>query len=168
MSTAQVNRWNFRDGTVVGVPIQHVMTVSTTSTTYTTTTPFDNTIPTSSEGSEITSLSTAITPKKVGNKIKVTCSIFWAASGISAYIFSLFLNSGASSVCTVSSTLTGSAYTSVTTFSYIHTVTDLTAITFKVRVGPQSAGTFYFNRAVAGDIFGGTATSSMVLEEIQA
>jgi len=39
--------------------------------------------------------------------------------------------------------------------------------TFNVRVGPNG-GTLYWNRAVAGDIYGGTLTSSITVTEVEA
>jgi hypothetical protein len=166
MSDLYVDRLNFRDGTVMGTPIQTVLTRTSTLQSVTTTIPQDNTIPTSSEGTELTGLTTSFTPKKIGNIIIVTVNLFFGTSANVSAAAALFKNSDAAAIAAAGqiSNITVSSMM----FHHKETVTSLDAISFKVRMGPTSAATVYLNGVAGAQLFGGVASSSITIEEIQA
>lgn len=170
MSEIKVNRWLFEDtGQPVGCIIQSVLTRSSALQTMTTTIPADDTIPTSSEGTEITGLTTNFTPKKIGNKIRVTINLFFCtSSSISFGTCALFKNSDVSAVAVAAQGSYAASAASSLTCVHEETVSSLSQITFKVRLGPSSATTISVNGLSGVRVFGGTATSSMLIEEIQA
>ena len=164
MSQIKVDRWQFRDGTTVGTAIQTAYSQIVTSTTTTTTIPLDDTIPQSTEGAEF--LTVTITPKKIGNVLRVQAIIFFGLSGNSIGAAALFKNSDASAVAAVAQV--NNTAVSVMTLNYYETITSLTAITFKVRCGPTGAVTFRINGGTAARVFGGVTNSSITVQEIQA
>lgn len=169
MSELITNRWLFRSGAAVGCPIQSVLTTTSAYQLANTVVPADDTIPTSSEGTELTNLTTSFTPKKVGNTIVVTVRLFFSSSTAVNAVATLLKDSGASAVAAAGQGCSGvNAYASLV-FSYKETITSLTAISFKVRLGPTGAASLYLNGSSgAARLFGGVASSSMLIEEIQA
>lgn len=167
MSDLYVDRLNFRDGTIMGTPIQSVYTRSAALQTMTTTIPHDNTIPTSSEGTEVTALATTITPKKIGNVLKVSVNVMYACSTNINIATCLFKDSDAAAIAVVDHACFAAGIATVHLTHY-EEVTSLTAITFKVRLGGASAGTISVNGLSGTQIFGGVACSTVTIEEIQA
>lgn len=167
MSEIKVDRWLGTSGTARGCAIQSVRTTSSALQTMTTTVPHDDTIPTSSEGTEVTALATTITPQRVGNVLKISIVVSAACSTSVNVACCLFKDSGAAAVAVTSiGPVTGGSATFVLT--YYETVVSLTAITFKVRMGPASAATVSVNGLAGVRLFGGVSTSTMTVEEIQA
>lgn len=169
MSDLYVDRLNFRDGTVMGTPIQTVLTTTSAYQLANTVVPADDTIPTSSEGTELTNLTTSFTPKTVGNTIVVTVRLFFSSSTAVNAVAILLKDAGAAAVAAAGQGCSGAnAYASLV-FSYKETVTSTDAISFKVRLGPTGAASLYLNGSSgAARLFGGVASSSILIEEIQA
>lgn len=165
MSEVLVDALKFRDGTLMGVVVQTAYSQSGTVATGTTTTPYDNTIPQSSEGTQFMSVS--ITPRNVNNILKVT-TVFWGAISATStdLTVALFRDSIANALSAVS---TFGATNQRVCLTFVHYVVagSLDATTFKVRAGGSSASTITFNGSGGGQIFGGVAGSSITVEEIQ-
>lgn len=166
MSTIQVNRFENSSGVAYGTVLQVVNTLNTTYSSSATTMPVDDTIPQSTEGFEI--LSASITPKSASNKLKITvsanlsCSI---AGGIGIGV-ALFQDSGTSAIaCSISSLYSTGAVLNIPLIYYM-TAGTTSSTTFKVRAGCNSGSTLV-NGNNATRIFGGTAVSSITIEEIQ-
>jgi len=136
---------------------------------YTVIIPNDNTIPQITEGTQILSLS--ITPKKIGNKIRITSQIYISElTNIGDLITcAIFKNSDANAISSGSVQLaglnTGNMY-----LSKEYTTTDLNLLTFSLRVG-NDIGNVTVNgvmTSIANDIrdLGNTVVTYLKLEEI--
>jgi hypothetical protein len=161
MSEILVNRLKFEDNTPMGAVIQFEYQEINTQTATTSIIPADNTIPQSSEGLQL--FSVTITPKKIGNVLKVYGSFYiqMTANGLAA--FSLFKDSNASAETAVSHVVNAS--NSTVHLTHIETVISLDAIEFKIRGGITGAGP---TLRVSPDTFGGKSKSYLIIEEIQA
>lgn len=133
--------------------------------TTTTQIPFDDTIPTSTEGSEFMTL--AITPASATNRLRTTVVFnFSASSGAVACAAALFQDSGVSAIA-VGSSEGGSAAGQT---QQIIIVDDRVAgttspTTFRLRAGPGSAVTLTFNGSGGARRFGGVMSSSITIVE---
>jgi len=128
--------------------------------------PYDGTLPQNTEGTEITELATAITPKSASSKIKVTVDIpLIDASGNKIFIGSLFKDSDADALTSGAFTLINTNNPSMFTLVYYENATDTTARTYKFRYGGHAAGTVYVGQSAAGVTLGGVQYS-MTVEEI--
>lgn len=163
MSELLVNRWKFEDNTVVGTVIQTAYQEISTSTSVTVTIPLDDTIPQSSEGTEF--FTKEITPKKIGNLLKIQCFILFGTGASALGIAALFKNSDANAVSAVSALANSVLHTM--TLTHFEVVTSLTPITFKVRCGTNNGNYFRLNGSSAR-VFGGVGKSYLLIEEIQA
>lgn len=167
MSEGLFDRWSFRNGNTVGCTIQSILTSTSALQTMTTTIPHDDTIPTSSEGTALTNVLGSIMPKKIGNKIRVTLNLMYACSANVNVTASLFKNGGSAAIsCATQATF--AAGVAKLPLIYEETVTSLSLTSFTVRLGPASAGTISLNGLSGARLFGGTAFSSILIEEIQA
>lgn len=126
--------------------------------------PLDDTIPQITEGKEFMSLS--ITPKNVNNKLKIQVVVVLNSSAPVNAIVALFKDSTSNALAVAATLLTSSTRLATISFNYILTAATISATTFTVRCGLQSAGTFYFNSISSGRLFGGAAASSIIIQEI--
>lgn len=154
-----------KPGDVVQVRRANTATTITTNTQI----PLDNTIPQSTEGGGAFSL--AITPTSVANLLRVQSRILASDDGSSTTIISsLFRDSGANAVAV--GTSTGGAATTLASAAIDYWVKSLTnsSTTFTVNFGSATTNTVRLN-ATAGSsagVFGGTANSYIVIEEIMS
>lgn len=149
-------------GTVsAGSIINSVSAEYTTFTGFSVTIPTDDTIPQSSEGTQL--LSVSITPSSATNKLRARY-MFWAAAS-SIGVAALF-NGGANAIQVTAGTMsTGS----LMPFSGEVEITAGTtsAVTISLRVGAQS-GTMYVNGIITPSrLFGGASRAVLVVEEIK-
>ena len=147
-----------------GKVVQMVNVVSTAVATGTTVLPIDETIPQITEGTEFMTL--AITPKHADNVLIIDVRVFasigtdqrWATAA-------LFVGSTADALAV------GTSYIELATeadiIPLLHKVTAgvTTALTFRVRAGPDAAATLTFNGISGGPAFGGITKSSITITE---
>ena len=126
--------------------------------------PFDDTIPQNTEGGEF--LTVAITPKNANNKLLVEVLAFGEVSVAAWVTTALFKDSVAGALAATSSyqgIATGGA---LCVLRYEMSAGGISVITFKARIGMQTAGTFALNALSAGTrVFGGVAASSIRVTE---
>ena len=144
--------------------LQSLYDSSTTADDTTTVIPFDNTLPTSSEGAA-TDLSIAITAANASNFIEVSVSVY--------------ASSESGSILPVATLLDGSTVVAVGTgfnaasgpipIFFRVAAGDTNEHTWTVRFGPGSAGTCGYNtNASAVSVFGTATLSTLFVKEIQA
>lgn len=163
---------NFNGATLtppVGWQVQRVNGVDTAVTTVSATIPIDDTIPQNTEGTELTTLATAITPKSATNilEIEVAVPVAINTAGAIAAI-ALFQDSTAGALAATA--FTNGTNDSQTTLHlrYRMVAGTTSATTFKVRLGTTS-GSVFTNGLFAGTrVFGGVSAARMVIREIQA
>lgn len=168
MSTIKVNRFENTSSVGYGCVLQVVNTQSSALQTITSATiGLDDTIPQNTEGVEITGLATTITPKSATNKLRITVNISFAGTTGLTPVAALFQDSTANAIAASfgSSPFTNTA-AGVFSFTHYMTAGTTSATTFKIRAA-SDVGTIYINGRGAGRYFGGVATSSITIEEIQ-
>ncbi len=130
-----------------GTVVQVVNTISGAVATGTTTMPNDDTIPQNTEGTEWMTL--AITPKATTNKLRIDVVWYGSIDNADVYSMALFQDT-----------------TMVVHLTHYMAAGTTSATTFKVRGGPNSAGTATFNGVSGGRIYGGVAASTITITEI--
>lgn len=165
MSEANFNRWNFENGAPVGCVIQTKYTNTSAVFTSAVSMINDDSIPQSSEGSEL--LTVSITPKKVGNILKVSAHIYATnSSSVNNVIAAIFKNNLTDAVSANIFYIANAGNGGVLPLLHFETVTSTANITFKVRIG-ATAGTVTVNGTVGSRRFGGVASTYLMVEEIQ-
>lgn len=126
--------------------------------------PGDDTIPQSTEGTQI--LTCSITPTKSANNLRVKVSIpeIICATSLSV-VGAVFRDSGANAVGAAIA-FTGATLTSLN-FSFVVSAASTSATTFKLRVGPTASGTIYVNGNASARQLGGIQVATMTIEEIE-
>lgn len=137
-----------------------------TTSTGTTTIPFDNTIPQVGEGTEF--MTVAYTPTATGNKIRVTATIYGAYSVAATVTAALHQNGAANAIAAVAAQTTTTNQNIQLNLVWEITAPSTSAITFSIRVGGSTAGTFTFNGNNGAAVFGGVVSSALVVTEIKA
>jgi len=141
----------------------------TTVLTGTTIIPFDDTIPTSSEGTALTGLTASITPKTTTNKLRVTVSVPVAAGTVQkAVAVALFVNGGGNAVAVGVNECSNNDNPSVINFTHEYIPGVTTAQTFTLRFGPSTATTITINGGAGARFFAGTLKATIVVEELRA
>jgi hypothetical protein len=151
-----------------GTPVQILRETDGSAATGTTTIPYDDTIPTSTEGDQY--MTVTITPTSAVNRLLITHSGIYASSSTAANaIAALFQDAGASALAVVVGGRNAAAG-SVAAVNLEHRMIAAiaTATTFKLRAGYGSAGTTTFNGAAGARSFGGVFASHLTVEEIMA
>ena len=147
-----------------GKVAQIVSTLVEGAATTTTTIPYNDTIPQNNEGGEFMTL--AITPTNASSilriDVKLTASINSSGQNIGV---ALFQDSTANALAGTLQLILG--HTELQESSINHTMTAGTTseTTFKVRAGPHSAGTCYFNSKGGSSFYGGVLNSSIIITE---
>lgn len=149
-----------------GSVVQSVVGTYAANANLSTVIPYDDTIPTSSEGTQIISVS--ITPRSTTNKLRIRFSGVAVGDGIAIAMAAAIFNGGAAAIgaaVIVAPAAGHSHMLSVPDVEYTPGV--LTAQTITVRAGPSS-GNMRFNGSHAARIFGGVQVAALVVEEISA
>jgi len=148
-----------------GSVLQVVNTQSGAVATGTTAIPIDDTIPQNTEGTEFMTL--AITPTNINNKLVVQVVMQLSTNADANIGIALFQDSTANALAV--QTFRQDISTGLTILNLIHYMTAGTtsSTTFKARGGAGS-GTYTFNGAGGGRIFGGVMSSSITIMEIAA
>lgn len=136
-------------------------------TAYTTTIPLDDTIPQSSEGSEIVTAS--ITLSSTSSRLRVTFSgMVGDSAGSLHVILAVFQDSGTDAIFAKAMHHASATVTYPLDFVFEYSPATTSAITIKVRAGPSSAATIRFNGNSSGRYFGGVSKAALVLQEVFA
>lgn len=149
-----------------GSVVKTSITPYNSTSTGTTTIPFDNTIPQVGEGTEF--MTVAYTPAATGNKIRVEATIYGAYSVAATVTAALYQNGGANAIAAVAAQTTTTNQNVQLKLVWEITAASTSAITFSIRVGGSTAGTFTFNGNNGAAVFGGVVASALVVTEIKA
>lgn len=167
-ATAPTVVQTFRDGyRKTGDTVQRAAFITGAVATGTTTIPQDDTIPQSTEGTQF--MTVAITPSSALNVLSIESS-FNGASTVNQFpIMALFQDSVASalSVTWVESGASGGA-PFILYLSHVMYAATVSATTFKIRVGGNSASTITFNGSSGARAFGGVFNSYITVTELFA
>lgn len=150
-------------GTGVGVSrvlAQTLISTLGTVATGTTVIPQDDTIPQNTEGDQYLSL--AITPTNVNSTLEIEVLIFLAGAGNP--IAALFQDSTASALA-AGIAFSSANWTEGVRIKHTMTAGTLSATTFKVRAGTNSAGTTTVNGVTGARLFGGAMVSQITIKE---
>lgn len=145
---------------VVGIANTQTGTVATGTTVM----PQDNTIPQSTEGDQY--MTVTYTPTSASNNLRIDVAAFGSISANVSMCTALFQDSIANALAANTQYASGGPTNNYSTY-FTHTMTAGTtsAITFKVRIGPEAAATFTFNGRSTGQLFGGRGSSSITVTE---
>jgi len=131
--------------------------------TGTTLIPNDNTIPQNTEGDQYLSLS--ITPTNVSSTLEIDVEVNGSASNLSLIGAALFIDSGVSAVVAKPISNPSAGYNQVIPLKFLMIAGTLSTMTFKVRAGSGSAGTFTLNGTGGNGQFGGVMYSRITIKE---
>lgn len=159
------------DGTEVlhsaGYTIDRAYDEYTTNADLTTVIPADDTIPQSTEGTQI--LSASITPKATTSRLRCRFQ-GWGAVASGSQLFSAAMFTGGASAVAASFTFPNAAeysYPIALEYEFVPGVTS--SVTVTIRVGPNNAGALRMNgNPSVGRYFGGASRCTLVLEELAA
>lgn len=129
--------------------------------------PVDNTVPQNTEGNEITSLDTSITPTSTANWLVIEVVLQYYITTGSTCVVGLFQDSTANALATAWGTIgTGMVMPVVLRHKMVAGTTSAT--TFKIRAGGDSSvgAHTYINGGAAGAYMGGTLVSSITITEV--
>jgi hypothetical protein len=124
--------------------------------------PYDDTIPQNTEGTEL--LTATITPKATSNRVRIRFSGFAESNGNVNVTVALFKDDGADAIQARGQVMWGGSPEQVL-LEYEHVPGTTSAVTYKIRVGPNASG-IRFNGRPTTRIYGGVAAATLVLEEI--
>ena len=133
----------------------------------TTVLPFDDTIPQSGEGDQY--MTQAITPSSAANVLRVKSRVWGGTSAADVSIsVAIFQDAVANALVADVAYGVGNSQIHSRYLEHLMLAATTSATTFKTRVGPSSAATFYFNGNSVGRLFGGVGHSFMEVQEIMA
>ena len=138
------------------------ITGNITQTTGTTIIPYDNTLPTSTEGFQIWTAN--ITPAYATSTIIIMYNIFYECSAANTVVTSTLLNNTSTIAASASRQATANQPDTVgVTKAFISGTTS--TITLSARIGPAAASTVYVNRG-STETYGGTISTSYIIMEV--
>ena len=144
--------------------INHVYTETSAALTISSVIPYDDTIPQSTEGTQI--LSANITPRKAGNIIHASTT-FWGErnAGCNQATVAIFQSGSVDALAADSTENVSANFPVIGTLATDFTALGTTPLTFTVRVACD-AGSFFLNSTAAGARrFGGVGKSTLTLDE---
>ena len=125
--------------------------------------PNDDTVPTSTEGTQI--VSATLTPTSAANRIHARfAGPFDSTSAI--YAYAALFNGGSAAIGTVMSTINGNGYPTVLAMERAQAASSTSSQTWSVRVGGSSA--IYANGLSSGRKLGGSMGVTLIVSEVQA
>lgn len=137
-------------------------------TTYTSldTIPFDNTVPQSSEGTQLTTV--AITPKSATNKLIILANAMMGSPSSEGLTLALFQDATASAIAAVGCAFSGTNNIEMSTPMLVHIMDAGTtsATTFKIRAGDAAGGGFV-NGNGSTRKYGGVASANLIVVEVK-
>jgi hypothetical protein len=149
-----------------GESVQPVRTALGTSTTATTTVPLDDTIPQITEGDQI--MTRDIVPTAAQNVLQVRANVQVAPSAAVHIIVALFQDAVANALAVADHMPTAGNDGTMLPLEYWMLAGTVATITFRIRVGPHSAGTITVNGLGGSQLMGGVFASFLAAEEIMA
>jgi len=153
----------------MGNVIQVLQTTYTANTDLTAAIPLDDTVPLSTEGTQV--LSQAITLASAANKVLVIADL-WGASttnvNVNQLISALFRGATCIDAKAVqANTPTAANFYNDSTYSYFDSPGSTAAQTYSIRVGPAStAESIRLNGASSGRHFGGVSACTLTVIEV--
>lgn len=158
LPSASLSTAAFPTGTI----INRAYTSTAATTSLTTQIPADDTTPTSSEGTEVMSVS--ITTSASSSRVNAKVTGFISTNSDSTAVIALFR--GTTCLNVQATTVIASAQ-SPFSFEFEDSPGSAASHTYSVRVGPAGAVTLRLNSAGLSRLFGGTAVSTLTLLEIK-
>ena len=149
-----------------GSIVKTASSISNSTATGTTLIPLDDTIPQITEGTEFITLS--FTPTTIGNKIRVSANIFGAYSVAAKVTTALFEGTTANALMAAASTVSASNDVMMQSLVWEGTVASLSTLTYRLRIGGSTAGTFTLNGSAGARLFGGVGYSNIIVTEIKS
>ena len=146
--------------------LQVVYAEYTANTSLTTTTPADDTIPQITEGTEIMTLS--ITPSSTASRIQLAFQGFCAVSTVLTVTVALHQDAVANALAATGQSIAAASTFQTVCLAFEHVPATTSAITYRIRVGPGSAGTVRFNGTSTARFYGGSAHSTLIATELSA
>lgn len=150
---------------LTGTVVQAVYGQYSSSVDISTILPFDASIPQNTEGTEI--IVVAITPLSTTNRLRVRLSGMGTATAATYMSAALFTNSTANAIAAKGVYTASAGHTQTIELQAEWVPGSVSEQTIRIRVGPAS-DTMRLNGVHTGGIFGGIATTSLIVEEIQA
>jgi len=128
----------------------------------------DDTIPQNTEGNEVLTL--AITPTSASNRLLITANIFHSAALTACNIITaLFQDTTANALAAVAQEKPNDANAPfLTTLTHVMVAGTTSATTFKIRAGANGGGTWTLNGWGGARRFGGVASTTLTITEIEA
>jgi len=171
LKDAKMNASYLTDSSITNAQIGLGMVAQTVSTNYsavatgTTLIPFDDTIPQITEGTEF--MTQAITPKSTTNTLVIEALLF-VASSVTAYVTGALFQDATANALAAGSTTPVGAYAHPILIRHSMTAGTVSATTFRIRAGMQTAGTTTFNGFSSDRLFGAITKSNIKITEYKA
>lgn len=146
-----------------GALIQSKRATTSTSDSTPTVINFSNTIPQSTHGKEILTLS--ITPTNAANILEIDFTGFFAASTTAFITVALFKDAETDARVAFPTYMAHDIVATTVPLTYSMVAGSTSAMTFKIRFGP-STGTGYFLRAASGDRFSTSRLATLRIKEL--
>ncbi len=158
----------------IGCVIQSIYAQNADVFTTSTTIPVDNSIPQNTEGAEL--VTATITPRLITSRMRIRFRMMAgvASNGGGGEVAALFQDSTANAL---SATVFENAnlgdpneYYRIKqiVLEYEHSPATVSAITYKIRVGPNNGSVLTVNGAASARIFGGVSQATLIVEELYA
>jgi hypothetical protein len=110
-------------------------------------------------------MSVSITPTSATNRLLIQVVTNSSADSIKANTAALFVDSTANALAAVSNTTRASGDLIIISFNHNMVAGSTSAMTFKVRIGPDSGATLTFNGSLGVRRYGGVIASSITITE---
>jgi hypothetical protein len=136
--------------------------IITSTSTITSVIPADNTIPQSSEGDEVATIT--YTPLSASNNLDLEFEVMVSVSAVARVTAALFVNSDTNAVKAIGAVGAGAGFSNVVRLRYIVPAGSTTSRTYKIRMGPNSDSA-YFNKGNSTDTYGGTSSAILSVKE---
>lgn len=143
---------------------QVVSSLSGAVATGTTTTPTDDTIPQSGEGTEFFTL--AITPANASSNLLVLIPMTWSCSAQYPTTVALHKDSDADAVAAAHGLVSYNGLPDFCTVAFLIAAGSTSARTYKVRIGPSTSSTITINGHGGARKLGGVCQSGIIIAEI--
>lgn len=148
-----------------GMVIRHGRTNYTTYTTLTSVIPNDDSIPQIGEGTEIATLS--VTPLNASSVLRIRAGLAWTSGGVTVgAVMAIFVDATANAIA--ARTAMSEASTTVVNsnmYEWEIAAGSISARTYRLRVGPGTAGNLYVNGDSSSRQLGGLTQSFIAVEE---
>jgi len=130
----------------------------------TTVLPWDDTIPQNTEG--VLKLSATVTPKSVNSRFRIRCCGMADVSASIPACMALFQDNIANALQATGNVGLGTNGTHPLVLEFEHSPGTTSPVTYKINIGPGSAGTLRMNGTTGGRKFGGVGITTLVVEEV--